>query len=49
MAAQIVHVFKRYGRSRIYHPANGRYVSIDELRKLQREGVAFMVLDAETG
>jgi polyhydroxyalkanoate synthesis regulator protein len=40
---------KRYGRSRLYDTAEGRYVSIDELREWQREGIAFCVRDAETG
>jgi len=34
---------------RIYHPASGGYVSIDDLREWQREGVAFVVVDVETG
>jgi len=42
-------LIKRYGRSHIYHPANGGYVSIDDLRELQREGVPSVVLDTETG
>jgi polyhydroxyalkanoate synthesis regulator protein len=56
MAGQILYLFTRYGRSRVYHPANGCYVSseglagdIDDLRQWQREGVEFVVLDTETG
>ena len=56
MAGQILYLIARYGRSRVYHPANGCYVSsdglagdIDDLRQWQREGVAFVVLDTETG
>ena len=56
MAGQILYLTKRYGRSRVYPPANGCYVSsdglagdIDDLREWQREGVAFRVLDIETG
>jgi polyhydroxyalkanoate synthesis regulator protein len=56
MAGQILYLTKRYGRWRVYHPANGCYVSsdrlagdIDDLREWQREGVAFRVLDIETG
>jgi hypothetical protein len=48
MAGQILYLTKRYGRSRVYHPANGCYVSsdglagdIDDLREWQREGVAW--------
>ena len=49
MAGQILYLIKRYGRLRVYHPASGGYVSIDDLREWQREGVAFVVLDVETG
>jgi polyhydroxyalkanoate synthesis regulator protein len=56
MAGQILYLVTRYGRSRVYHPANGCYVSskglsgdIDDLRQWQREGVVFVVLDTETG
>jgi polyhydroxyalkanoate synthesis regulator protein len=42
-------VIKRYGRSRLYEPARGRYVSIEDLRRWQREGMSLMVLDVETG
>jgi len=56
MAGQILFFVTRYGRSRVYHPANGCYVSsdglasdIDDLREWQREGVAFRVIDTETG
>jgi polyhydroxyalkanoate synthesis regulator protein len=44
-----LYLIKRYGRSRVYHPANGCDVSIDDLRQWQREGVAFAVMDTETG
>jgi polyhydroxyalkanoate synthesis regulator protein len=40
---------KRYARSRLYDTAEGRYVSVDELREWQRDGLAFCVRDAETG
>jgi polyhydroxyalkanoate synthesis regulator protein len=56
MAGQILYLVTRYGRSRVYHPANGCYVSsdglagdIDDLRQWQHDGVEFMVLDTETG
>ncbi len=42
-------LIKRYGRSRLYEPARGRYVSIDDLRAWQREGIVFTVIDVETG
>jgi polyhydroxyalkanoate synthesis regulator protein len=40
---------KRYARSRLYDFAEGRYVSVDELREWRRDGIAFCVRDAETG
>jgi len=41
---------KRYGRSRgLYDTAEGRYVTVDELREWQRDGIAFWVQDVETG
>jgi hypothetical protein len=56
MAGQILYLITPYGRSRVYHPANGGYVSseglagdIDDLRQWQREGVAFVVLDTGDG
>ena len=56
MAGQILFLITRHGRSRVYHSANGGYVSsaglagdIDDLREWQREGVAFTVIDTETG
>lgn len=40
---------KRYGRSRLYDTRRARYVSLSDLRSWQRRGIAFLVLDAETG
>ena len=40
---------KRYPRSRLYDTAEGRYVSVEELREWRRDGIAFTVEDAETG
>ena len=40
---------KRYGRSRLYDTVRGRYVSVAQLREWAAEGVAFSVIDAETG
>lgn len=40
---------KRYGRSRLYDTHRARYVSLSDLRDWQRRGVAFVVLDTETG
>jgi polyhydroxyalkanoate synthesis regulator protein len=42
-------IIKRYARSRLYDPNKGRYVSLEELRQRQQEGVSFTVLDVETG
>jgi polyhydroxyalkanoate synthesis regulator protein len=40
---------KRYARSRLYDAENQRYVSIEQLKGWAAEGVAFTVLDIETG
>ena len=40
---------KRYARSRLYDTANRRYVSVEQLRLWAVDGVAFAVIDAETG
>ena len=42
-------LIKRYGRTRLYEAARGRYLSIDDLRGWQRNHVAFVVVDSETG
>jgi polyhydroxyalkanoate synthesis regulator protein len=40
---------KRYARARLYDVSAGRYVSVDDLREWQRDGVKFVVVDAATG
>ena len=40
---------KRYDRSRLYDTTNGRYVSVEQLRRWAVEGVPFAVIDSETG
>jgi polyhydroxyalkanoate synthesis regulator protein len=42
-------LIKRYARSRLYDATRGRYVSVEELRQWRKEGVRFIVRDAETG
>jgi polyhydroxyalkanoate synthesis regulator protein len=42
-------IVKRYARSRLYDTAGCRYVSVDELRSWAAAGVAFLVVDTETG
>ena len=42
-------LIKRYARSRLYDPAAGRYVGVEDLRNWQKQGVAFTVVDTETG
>ena len=42
-------IVKRYARSRLYGVTQGRYVTVDELRRWFANGVPFSVLDAETG
>ncbi len=40
---------KRYARSRLYDTASRRYVTVEQLRNWVAEGVAFAVIDTETG
>ena len=40
---------KLYGNRRLYQPARGRYVTLDEVIALANEGIAVTVRDAETG
>ncbi len=42
-------LIRRYARSRLYDPAGGRYVSLELLRTWSADGVAFRVVDVETG
>ncbi len=42
-------IVKRYARSRLYDTANGSYVSVEQLRGWAAQGVAFAVIDTETG
>jgi polyhydroxyalkanoate synthesis regulator protein len=42
-------VIRRYGRSRLYDAAAGRYVTVDMLRAWRMQAIAFTVLDVETG
>ena len=40
---------KLYGHRRLYQPARGRYVTLDEMIALANEGSAMIVRDAATG
>jgi polyhydroxyalkanoate synthesis regulator protein len=40
---------KLYSGSRLYDTAAARYVTLDDLRRWQAQGVPFEVRDAETG
>ena len=40
---------RRYARARLNDATNGRYVSVEQLREWDASGVAFRVIDAETG
>ena len=42
-------VIRRYGRSRLYDAAMGRYVTLDILRGWVAAGTRFVVIDSETG
>ena len=40
---------KRYARSRLYDPANQRYVTVSQLQEWAAKGLPIIVLDTETG
>jgi polyhydroxyalkanoate synthesis regulator protein len=40
---------KRYARSRLYDTANQRYMSVEQLQGWMASGVAFCIIDNETG
>ena len=40
---------RRYGASRLYHPAEGRYVSLEELGSMIEDDEDFVVCDAKSG
>ncbi len=42
-------LIRRYGRSRLYDTHHARYVSVEQLRQWVVSGVAFCVIDTETG
>lgn len=42
-------VVKRYARSRLYDVTNQNYVTVEQLRGCAANGIAFSVVDAETG
>jgi len=42
-------LIKRYAGSRLYDPANQRYVSVPQLQEWAARGLPFVVLDTETG
>jgi polyhydroxyalkanoate synthesis regulator protein len=48
-AAQAPILVKRYARSRLYDTMAARYLTVATLRRWQATGVAFVVVDAETG
>ena len=42
-------LIKRYAGSRLYDPAAAGYVTLEQLRRWQAQGVSFTVIDARTG
>jgi polyhydroxyalkanoate synthesis regulator protein len=42
-------LIKRYARSRLYDTQAARYVTLADLQEWQARGVAFSVIDVETG
>ena len=49
MAAPSPILVKRYARHRLYDSANGRYVSVEQLRGWLASSIGFVVIDTETG
>ena len=42
-------VIKKYANRRLYNTGESKYVTLDDLSEMVREGVDFIVLDAKTG
>jgi polyhydroxyalkanoate synthesis regulator protein len=42
-------IVKRYARSRLYDTQAARYVTLRDLRAWAARGIAFIVIDVETG
>ena len=42
-------LIRRYTGTRLYDTANGRYVSLEQLRDWAVDRIAFFVVDSETG
>jgi polyhydroxyalkanoate synthesis regulator protein len=42
-------LIKRYGRARLYDTEAACYVTVAELREWRAQGIAFTVIDTETG
>ncbi len=42
-------LIKRYGRSRLYHGAARRYVTVADLKKWAASAIPFVVIDTERG
>jgi polyhydroxyalkanoate synthesis regulator protein len=42
-------VIRRYAKSRLYDAAAARYRSLDDLHRWAAAGIAFVVVDSETG
>jgi len=40
---------KLYGNCRLYQPGRGRYVTLDDLVALARQGIEVIVRDAQSG
>ncbi|HXE86223.1 MAG TPA: polyhydroxyalkanoate synthesis regulator DNA-binding domain-containing protein [Hyphomicrobiaceae bacterium] len=40
---------RRYARSRLYDAVRGRYLTVEDLHRWLRDGIAFQVRDSETG
>jgi polyhydroxyalkanoate synthesis repressor PhaR len=45
----VAHVIKRYSNRKLYDPESSRYVTLDDLKQLVRDGAELRVEDAATG
>lgn len=42
-------IIKKYANRRLYNTSSSSYITLDDLAKMTREGIEFLVLDAKTG
>ena len=42
-------IIKKYANRRLYNTQSSSYITLDDLARMTREGIDFLVLDAKTG